>query len=103
MFWESESQPPPFTVDEPTALDFLGAVLASVVGTTIKRSVAVKNAVTVHIWLLLLSKDPAVAQFFPSVGMLAAYNILSSMYHSQIVPAPVPGSNALKHFANVVT
>eukprot|EP00965_Chrysotila_dentata_P210243 6185786-Pleurochrysis_carterae.AAC.1 len=68
MFGEKGSQPPPFTVDEPTALDFLGAVLASVVGTTIKHSVAVTEAVVVQI-CLLLSKDPAVPQLFPSVGM----------------------------------
>eukprot|EP00965_Chrysotila_dentata_P169992 5611194-Pleurochrysis_carterae.AAC.1 len=77
MFWERESQPPPFTVDEPTALDFLGAVLTSVVRTTIRHSVAVTEAVVVPICLFLLSKDPAVAQSFSSVRMLAAYTVLS--------------------------
>eukprot|EP00965_Chrysotila_dentata_P096647 3193618-Pleurochrysis_carterae.AAC.1 len=61
------------------------------------------EAVVVPICLFLLSKDPAVAQSFPSVGMLAAYTVLSSLYHSQRVPVPVPGSTALKLFANVVT
>eukprot|EP00965_Chrysotila_dentata_P076990 2541732-Pleurochrysis_carterae.AAC.2 len=45
MFWKRENQPPPFTVDESTALGFLGAILASVVGTIIKHSVAVTEAV----------------------------------------------------------
>eukprot|EP00965_Chrysotila_dentata_P165555 5467001-Pleurochrysis_carterae.AAC.1 len=68
MFWARESQPPPFIVEEPTALKFLGAVLTSVVGTTIRHSLAVTQAVVVPICLFLLSKDPAVAQSFPSVG-----------------------------------
>eukprot|EP00965_Chrysotila_dentata_P043003 1428010-Pleurochrysis_carterae.AAC.1 len=57
----------------------------------------------VQICLLLLSKDPAVAQSFPFVDMLAAYTVLSSLYHSQRVPAPVPGSNAPKLVADVET
>eukprot|EP00965_Chrysotila_dentata_P083710 2762219-Pleurochrysis_carterae.AAC.1 len=35
--------------------------------------------------------------------MLTAYTVLSSLYHSQRVPGPVPGSIALKLWANVVT
>eukprot|EP00965_Chrysotila_dentata_P044581 1482065-Pleurochrysis_carterae.AAC.1 len=70
MFWARESQPPPFIVDKPIALDLLGAVLTSVVGTRIKHSIAVPEAVAVPICLFLLSKDPAVAQSSLSVGML---------------------------------
>eukprot|EP00965_Chrysotila_dentata_P212148 6186861-Pleurochrysis_carterae.AAC.1 len=38
MSWNGEGQSPPFKVDEPTAVDFLSAVLASRVGTKIEHS-----------------------------------------------------------------
>eukprot|EP00965_Chrysotila_dentata_P233100 6199375-Pleurochrysis_carterae.AAC.9 len=80
---ERDSQPPPFKADELTAVEFLNVVLASAVGTR--------------------GKDPAVAQLFSFVGLPAAYTALSSLHHSQRVPAPAPGSNAMKRFADIVT
>eukprot|EP00965_Chrysotila_dentata_P126610 4186511-Pleurochrysis_carterae.AAC.1 len=52
---------------------------------------------------VLLGRDPAVAQLFSFTGLPAVYTVLSSLYHSQRVPAPESGSNALKRFANIVT
>eukprot|EP00965_Chrysotila_dentata_P018032 598904-Pleurochrysis_carterae.AAC.1 len=99
---EGDSQPPSFKADEPTAVEFLNAVLASAVGTHIEHSIALTEAVVAQICSLLIGKDPAVAPLSSSVGLPAAYTVLSSLHHSQIVPAPAPGSNAIKRFANIV-
>eukprot|EP00965_Chrysotila_dentata_P043629 1450528-Pleurochrysis_carterae.AAC.1 len=45
--WDEESQPSPFKADEPTAVEFLSAVLASAVETPIKHPVALTEAVVV--------------------------------------------------------
>eukprot|EP00965_Chrysotila_dentata_P076817 2536111-Pleurochrysis_carterae.AAC.1 len=90
------SQPSPFKADELIAVEFLNAVLASDVGTRIEHSIALTEAVVVRVCSLLSGKDPAVARLFSSVGLSAAYTVLSSLHHSQRVPAPAPGSNAIK-------
>eukprot|EP00965_Chrysotila_dentata_P047869 1587786-Pleurochrysis_carterae.AAC.1 len=43
--WKGEGQSPPFKVDEPTAVEFISAVLASAVGTRIQHSIALTEAV----------------------------------------------------------
>eukprot|EP00965_Chrysotila_dentata_P046576 1547412-Pleurochrysis_carterae.AAC.1 len=49
-------------------------------------------------------KDPALARLNNFVGLQPAdYPVFSSLHYSQRVPAPAPGSNAIKRFANIVT
>eukprot|EP00965_Chrysotila_dentata_P197780 6178394-Pleurochrysis_carterae.AAC.1 len=92
--WERVSQPPPFKVDEPFAVNFMNAVLDGSIGTRIQHSVALSEAVVVQICSLLSGKDAGVARPFHSSGLPAAYVVLSSLLHSQRVP--VPGTNALQ-------
>eukprot|EP00965_Chrysotila_dentata_P170505 5628760-Pleurochrysis_carterae.AAC.1 len=91
---EGDIQPPPSKADEPTALEFISAVLASAVGTRTRHCTALIEAAR---------EDPAVAQLFNFVGLPAAYSLLSSLHHSQRVTAPAPGSNAIKRVPNTVT
>eukprot|EP00965_Chrysotila_dentata_P110546 3652575-Pleurochrysis_carterae.AAC.2 len=87
MIWKQEGQSPPLKVDEPTAVEFLSAVLASRVATEIGHYVALTETGVVQICSLLSSKDPAMAALFPSVGLTAAYQVLLSLHRFQRVPA----------------
>eukprot|EP00965_Chrysotila_dentata_P094505 3124119-Pleurochrysis_carterae.AAC.2 len=90
MSWKGEGQSPPLKVDEPTAVDFLSAVLASRVETEIQHSVALTKGVVVQMCSLLSSKDPAMTALFYSVCLTAAYTVFSSLDHFQRVPALAP-------------
>eukprot|EP00965_Chrysotila_dentata_P235719 6200922-Pleurochrysis_carterae.AAC.4 len=108
LLWEGKSLPPPCKAHEPTAaVEFNSAVLARAIRTPITHQplCGFSEVVVVQISSVLLGKDPAIAHLFPFIGLRPAATPYSHHYITLRVrvPSPIPGLNALKHLANIVT